>query len=227
MVFLLLCYSLKTTIKFKQNDTLNGIIRHIQNTTKQQFLNETNIVTPTASSSLSSLYTPGNIFFDNSTGESNYWSSKNEGCKSWFQLDFHQNAVFIEDYIIHAFARDILKEWETYCSLDYQHWSKISHMIVSERPAFQDKGSYPVHVEEPMICKVLKLVQKDKRWGNADGTESDNYFIIHKIELFGIFYNATTLLRMLNTCKYKIPIIMPIFSYFILQHYSLFIRNSK
>ena len=211
MVFLLLCYSLKTTIKFKQNDTLNGIIRHIQNTTKQQFLNETNIVTPTASSSLSSLYTPGNIFFDNSTGESNYWSSKNEGCKSWFQLDFHQNAVFIEDYIIHAFARDILKEWETYCSLDYQHWSMISHVIVPERPTFQDKGSYPVHVEEPMICKVLKLVQKDKRWGRPDGTSNDNYFIIHKIELFGIFYNSSMLLRMLNTCKCRIPINISIF----------------
>ena len=57
---------------------------------------------------------------------------------------------------------------------------------------------FSYHINEPLICRYFKLVQKGDPFG-IESTEDFHYFIIHKLEFFGIFYTNLTLLKMFQT----------------------------
>ena len=193
MILLILIYT--EQIPFNESNLLDGVIRYLQRKTQTRFLNEINIVTPTASSSANLERQPTNIFLDNSTGSYGFWRSDGNITDSWFQMYFHKNAVLITDYIIKAYDWDFLKEWEVYCSLDNERWHLIDHQKLTEEPPLEDTFNIvPYHVKEPLICRYFKIVQKDQRFAH------DNYFILHKLEFFGVFYNYSTLFKIFHTC---------------------------
>ena len=114
----------------------------------------------------------------------------------------HKNAVLITNYVIYAYDRDFLREWEAYCSFDNQRWYLIDHVKMQNRPQYDNKLNYiSFHIDKPLICRRFKLLQKDQRWGYNDPQETnrDNHFIIHQLEFFGVFYTYHTLLKMAQT----------------------------
>ena len=104
MILFILSFLFTEQISLNESDLLNGVIRYLQRTTQKRFLNEINVVTPTASSIAFSERQPTNIFLDNSTSSYGFWGSDGKNADSWFQVFFHRNAVLITDYVIKAFG---------------------------------------------------------------------------------------------------------------------------
>ena len=193
----MISWTLKTKKIPKSSDLMDGIIQYLQNSTNKTFLNNIGLVSVTASSD-DGINFPENIFTDGSNSTQGYWASDLSG-NSWIQLDFHQNAVLITEYAIYAYGRDFLQKWDSYCSYDNKNWHLIHHIEMTERPQETGLTSIPFDVEEPLICRYFKIVQRSTRWGYETGTDQDNHFIIHKLELFGIFYNSSSLHKLFKT----------------------------
>ena len=188
---------LRTTEVPESPNLLNGIIKYLQNTTKETYLNNVGVARASASSSRDNAHLPDNIFGLTSDTFNGYWASQPRP-NQWIQIDFLRNAALITDYILYAYSWDFLKEWEIYCSLDNVKWYMIDHQSMTEEPTLSsEKIAVRYHIEEPLICRYFKIQQKDKCWGG----ETD-YFFMHKIEFFGVFYNSSSLLKMAKTCFY-------------------------
>ena len=182
-------------IPFNNEQPLNGIIKSLQTITEEQYLNNSGIISLTASS-ITTSFVPENIFLDQSNVTSGYWASSKEG-NQWLQLNFHKNAVQVTDYSLFAYDWDFLKEWEIYCALNTKKWNKVDHENLNQQPSGKGKKiSLSFHVDDPLICKYFRIVQKGPRW------DGDSYFMLHKLELFGVFYNHSSLLKIVSTFHY-------------------------
>ena len=194
MIFFLFGYRINTfQVNYNEKHPLDGVIRYLQRETNHTFLNEIGVVTPTSNGTSDyETRNPNNIFIDESNDSYGYWSSARTGY-DWFQLDFHQNAVLVTDYSIHAYGRDFLKEWKAYCSFDAKKWNQIDFQKESQCKSTENPITQSYHIADPLICRYFRLHQRDERCGN------DNAFIIHKLDVFGIFYNYSSLLKMFQT----------------------------
>ena len=179
-------------------------------------MNRINVVN--ASCKSPTRYTPESIFDFVSDGNSGFFAASGNN-DEWFQYDFFENGVKVTDYVIQNLPGDFLPQWEIHCSLDNVKWEIIDRKTMSSKP--QGGNTKIVIVFQPdhlKICRYFRVQQKAPRF------VGDNLFPLHKLELFGMFYDHYSLMRALdetNKC-----IICFIFQFY-LSSFTIFLYSSK
>ena len=172
---------------------MNGIIHYLQNTTGEIYLNRINVVGVSCKSP-TKWFVPENIFTNVSDRNNGFYASSGNN-DEWFQYDFYENGVYVTHYAIEAYAPDFLYFCEVLCSLDNKNWFQIAHYSFNQLPSsnLDTKIILPFPVQNPRVCRYFRIQQRTKRF------HGDSLFALHRLELFGKFYNHSSLLHVIGT----------------------------
>ena len=167
----------------------NGIFQYIVNITNKVDPLESGIFNVTAS-----LAPEKTKYLFKETTISEYYTSK--GLNNYILIDFKENRVKITGYTFYAATWDFLKEWDVYGSNNNDTWIPLDHQTLASSPTSSGSMVYLVfNALNAVKCRFLKFVNTGTRVNGED------YYVLHRIELFGIFYSSKD---QKITCKQKL-----------------------
>lgn len=160
---------------YDASDPLNGIIQYFRTKTGTKDPYQKGLIDIEASGNEAN---KSNIFVDESDWYTGYWIVS--GLNNWILVDFKLNKVSLSHYMIRAWGHDYFSSWKVLGSNDKQTWRTIHDGKMSTRPEsvlmdkiFRTDDMYPV--------RYVKFTNPVCRFNG------DNVFVIHRLELFGVF----------------------------------------
>lgn len=165
------------TCLYDGKNQFNGIFQYISNKTSKTNPLDSNVFAANASLAPEKVKY---LFTDTTTP--NYWISK--GLNNYFVIDFKKNRVEITAYTFYAATWDFLEEYTILGSNDNKEWFFVDNPTLASRPTSTGSMAYVVfYTNFSVKCRYLKVINTGTRHSGED------YFVLHRIELFGAFHS--------------------------------------